>query len=95
MPTLQSRTHEDNIQVVTPEIWKQMQEKGLARRFKIIDNTDIEPEIEVPLEVKNFMEEPKAITFENCTVAELKEMLDEKGIEYPKNAKKQELIDLI
>lgn len=29
-----------------------------------------------------------------CTVAELKAMLDDKGIDYPKDAKKAELIEL-
>ncbi|WP_438766761.1 HeH/LEM domain-containing protein [Enterococcus sp. AZ102] len=33
--------------------------------------------------------------YSNLTVVELKALLDELGIDYPSNAKKQELIDLL
>lgn len=96
MPTIQSRKNEDNVHVITADTWKAMQENGMSRKFKIIDDSDIAPEMEVPLEITDFLkeksEEPKAITL---TVAELKELLDSKGTDYPKNARKQELIDLL
>lgn len=35
------------------------------------------------------------IDYSQYTVVELKQMLDDRGISYPSNAKKQDLIDLL
>lgn len=35
------------------------------------------------------------VDYSSLTVPELKEALDEQGIEYPKNAKKNELLELL
>lgn len=55
MPTIQSKKYPDNIQFVDVEAWNMMKEKGLARRFNIIDDGDIaETVIAAPEEIINF-----------------------------------------
>jgi hypothetical protein len=100
MPTIVSRKHEDNIQLVTPEIWQMMKENGMARRFKILDDSDITDTVKprIPDEVKDFMNiEPEKIVkpLEALNIPELKSLLKEAGIKYEHGHENQYYIDLI
>ena len=41
MPTIQSRKYPDNIQFVDSGTWAEMQKKGIARRFRVTDDSDL------------------------------------------------------
>ena len=71
----------------------------MARRFKVIDDSDIAGTIKetaMPGEVKNFMiENITDVVYEDKTIAEIKEMLTEKGIKFEHGQKKEHYIKLI
>ena len=90
MPTIQSRKFPDNEQFVTVETWKTMEEKGLARRFRIVDDGDMQDTvIPTPLNftdfskplktVEDYQERKKIINLDRVT---LRQWLDEHEIEY-------------
>jgi len=103
MPTIVSRKNEDNIQLVSPEIWKQMQDKGLARRFKVIDDSDIANTIKetaLPGDVKNFMDNVEKIEdvvnpVEEMSIGKIKSLLAGRKIEFEHGQKKEYYIKLI
>jgi len=94
MPTIQSKKYPDNIQYVTAETWAMMQDKGLARRFKVTDDSDLHDAIPAPTEIVDFNE---AIEEEEGEPDrdEIKAKLDELGVEYRNNAPTVKLLDLL
>ena len=104
MPTIQSRKYPDNEQFVTVEAWKTMEEKGLARRFRIVDDGDMQDTvIPTPLNFTDFSK-PATVTLEEeidvidaieeMTRDELKAWLDEQEIEYNPRASTDKLNQL-
>lgn len=98
MPTIQSRKYPDNIQFVDAEAWKEMQEKGLARRFKVIDDNDLaETIVGTPEQIVDFSD--NAPTKSTDTVEkvlsreEIKAALDKHEQEYNTRAKTDKLLD--
>ena len=62
MPTIQSRKYPENEQFVTVETWKAMEEKGIARRFRVIDDGDMQDTvIATPLSFTDFSKPPEEI----------------------------------
>jgi len=101
MPTIQSRKYEDNVQFVTSEAWKQMQDKGIARRFKVIDDGDIqETVIGTPEQIVDFADN-KEIDFVDKTVEkvmsrdEIKTELDKLDVEYNTRASTDKLLEIL
>ena len=79
MPTIRSKKYENHLQYVTVETWQKMKAKGFDRRFKIIDDADIQNTvIEAPQAFSPIIieEEPE------MDREELKKWLDERNIEY-------------
>ena len=97
MPTIVSRKNDDNIQVVSAEIWQKMKDNGMFRRFKILDDSDITDTVKprMPQEVQDFMVEKIERPLESYTIPELKVILKEKDIEFEHGLNKQTYIDLI
>lgn len=82
MPTIQSRKYPDNEQFVTVEAWKTMEEKGIARRFKVVDDGDMQDTvIATPLSFTDFSKPPQAEN-EDMNREDLKKWLDKHEIEY-------------
>jgi hypothetical protein len=81
MPTIQSKKYESHVHYVTVESWRVFKDKGLDRRYTVIDDTDIQdtviatPQAFEPLHTLQ-MEEPE------MNREELKKWLDEHDIEY-------------
>ena len=99
MPTIQSRKY-DNVQFVDAETWREMQEKGIARRFKVIDDGDMaETVIPAPESIINFMDNdiPKHTDKVEKVLSreEIKAALDEKEIEYNTRATTDKLLQLL
>ena len=93
MPTIQSRKYPDNEQFVTVEAWKKMEEKGLARRFRIVDDGDMQDTvIPTPLNFTDFSKPP--VEEKEPDREELKAWLDEQEIEYNPRASTDKLNQL-
>lgn len=81
MPTIQSKKYEDHVHYVTVEAWQVFKDKGLDRRYVVIDDKDIQdtvietPQAFVPESIQE-MGEPE------MNREELKKWLDEHEIEY-------------
>ena len=94
MPTIQSRKYPDNEQFVTAKDWKEMEEKGFARRFKIVDDGDMQDTvIATPLSFTDFSKPLEVINnnvdnleeifpYAGLSRDDLKEWLDKREIEY-------------
>ena len=94
MPTIQSRKYPDNEQFVTVEAWKTMEEKGIARRFKVVDDGDMQDTvIATPLSFTDFSKPPEE-TNEDMNREDLKTWLDEHDIEYNIRASTPKLYQL-
>ena len=94
MPLIQSKKYPDNEQFVTVEEWKIMQDKGFDRRYRIVDDGDIQDTViakpasfsEV-INVKDFTKkEPPEMT-----KAEIKTELDALEIDYSEKDNKETL----
>ena len=82
MPTIQSRKYPDNEQFVTVEAWKTMQEKGFDRRFRVVDDGDMQDTvIATPLSFTDFSKPPQTEN-EDMNREDLKTWLDKHEIEY-------------
>ena len=57
MPTIQSRKYPDNIQFVDSGTWAEMQKKGIARRFRVTDDSDLADAIIEKPEIVDFTKE--------------------------------------
>jgi len=99
MPTIESKKFPDNVQFVTADIWRIMQEKGLARRFKVIDDSDTEDTIiPTPEKIVDFAtpnEAEEAPIEKILSRDEIKEALNEKHIEYNSRASTEKLLKLL
>lgn len=100
MPTIQSKKYENNVQFVDAETWKSMQEKGIARRFKVIDDGDMaETVIPAPEQIIEFndtdLPEQEDRVEEILSRDDIKRLLDEKGIEYNTRATTDKLLNLL
>ena len=99
MPTIESKKFPDNVQFVTADIWRIMQEKGLARRFKVIDDSDTEDTIiPTPEKIVDFVtpnEAEEASIEKILSRDEIKEALNEKGIEYNSRTSTEKLLKLL
>ena len=102
MPLIQSRKYptEEHEQFVSADVWKQMQAKGLARRYRIIDDGDLrETVIPAPENITKFdqPEAKKAIEVEkiDLTKKEIIEKLDELGVDYNTKDTKTELLEIL
>ena len=106
MPTIVSKKNENNIQAVSIDIWNKMKQNGMARRFKILNDSDIVgtvKETPLPIEVKNFMvekiedviEEEAYVSLKDRAIYELKSVLKKQGVEFEHGKIKQYYIDLI
>jgi hypothetical protein len=98
MPTIQSRKYPDNEQFVTVKTWKEMEEKGLARRYRVVDDGDMhDTVIATPLSFTDFSKPPE-VEDENDNPEldreELKAWLDEQEIEYNPRASTEKLNQL-
>jgi len=70
-----------------------MQEKGIASRFDIIDDQDVQETVLKKPEIFDFME-PEKRDKKDITVSELRDYFDDRGIDYPRDGKKDELYQL-
>lgn len=80
MPTIRSRKYPDRIHYVTVEDWQVFQDKGLDNRYVVIDDKDIQDTvIETPhsFEINDVQD-----LGEEMTRDEIKEELDNLGVEY-------------
>ncbi len=101
MPTIQSKKYEDHVHYITVEDWQTMKDKGFDRRFKVIDDSDIQdtvietPQAFEPLHTLQ-MEEPDATihSIDFMTKEVIKTWLSEHDIEYDSKAKKEEIYQL-
>ena len=81
MPPIQSKKYEDYVHYVTVEQWQVFKDKGLANRYKVIDDSDIQdtviaiPQAFTPISIEE-MEEPE------MNREELKKWLEEHNVEY-------------
>ena len=79
MPTIQSKKYEDHVHYISVEDWQVMKDKGFDRRFKVIDDKDIQDTvIETPQAFSPIVEEME----QEMNREELKKWLDEHDIEY-------------
>lgn len=96
MPTIQSRKYPDNIQFVTADAWEnEFKPKGLARRFRVIDDSDIQDTvIPAPESITNFgpIEDTVAPVLER---QEIKDKLDLLEVEYNPRASTEKLLELL
>ncbi|NLY08549.1 MAG: hypothetical protein GXZ11_01405 [Tissierellia bacterium] len=68
---------------------------ALPNYFKADDELTAKDEVK-ELEVEEVaVDVEAAVDYNELTTGELKKLLEEKGIEYPKNAKKDKLIELL
>jgi len=98
MPTIQSRKYPENEQFVTVETWKEMEEKGIARRFKVVDDGDMQDTvIATPLSFTDFSKPPE-VEAENDNPElgreQIKVWLDEHEIEYSMRASTPKLYQI-
>jgi hypothetical protein len=86
---------------VPADIWSEMKSKGLDRRYKLIDDTDLQQTvIKAPV---GFTEPDFTIyptddgteyySYDDMTKDSIKEILEERGIEYKTNENKEQLFD--
>ena len=82
MPIIQSRKYPENEQFVSVETWKKMEEKGLASRFRVVDDGDMQDTvIAAPSSFTDFSKPPEVKT-EEMGREELKKWMDDHNIEY-------------
>ena len=94
MPTIQSRKYPENEQFVTVETWKEMEEKGFARRFKVVDDGDMQDTvIATPLSFTDFSKPPE-IDNSKLGREQIKAWLDEHEIEYSMRASTPKLYQI-
>lgn len=102
MPLIQSRKYPDNEQFIDAGAWKVMQEKGLARRFRVVDDNDLrETVIPAPKSIVEFGNEevssPADDTVEKIPEMarqDIKDELDKLGVEYNTRATTDKLYGL-
>ena len=99
MPTIESKKYE-NTQYISPKGWDEMKEKGIARRFKVIDDSDLQDAIKgsknIQLsEVINNLSPSETLKSELSERDEIKAALDEKGVEYNTRASTENLKKLL
>jgi len=99
MPTIQSRKYPENEQFVTVETWKEMEEKGLARRFRVVDDGDMQDTvIATPLSFTDFSKPPEVEDEQSnlfdINREEIKAWLDEHEIVYSMRASTAKLYQL-
>ena len=91
MPTIQSRKYEDHVHYVTVEAWQTMKDKGLNRRYKVIDDKDIQDTVtETPQAFLPIVEEME----QEMNREDIKKWLDEHDIEYNSRAMTGKLYQL-
>ena len=97
MPLLQSRKYPDkDEQFVDSRAWEIMKQKGLDRRFKVIDDNDIqETIIPSPQSMVDFTKVPvvEKDVEKILTRQEIKDKLDELGIVYNVRASTVKLLE--
>ena len=82
----------NQVHEITHEDWAKIKARMQSHNFEIIDSapgTFRKVEIDIPQMIKEIPKEDYPMT-----VRALKEALTERGVEFPKNAKKQELIEI-
>ncbi len=98
MPTIQSKKYEDYVHYVTVEQWQVFKDKGLANRYKVIDDSDIQDTvIETPQAfspIHDFGEPYTVHSIDFMTKEKIKTWLSEHDVEYDSKAKKEELYQL-
>ena len=75
MPTIQSRKFPENKQYIDPNGWDEMIKKGLAGRFRIIDDQDLQDTV---------TKAPEVVNMETIEIKEVEE--DEPNRHTPTNA---------
>ena len=94
MPTIQSRKYPDNIQFVDSGTWAEMQKKGIARRFRVTDDSDLaDAIIEKPNIIMDLTQGETETPEPNR--AEIKAKLDELEVEYNTRASTDSLLLLL
>lgn len=101
MPTIQSKKYpEKTMQFVDSKTWNTMQEKGLANRYRVVDDDDLqETIIPTPEKIIEFSDtdipETKDNVEEILSREDIKKLLDEKEIPYNTRAKTDTLQKLL
>ncbi len=99
MPTIEGKKNPENVQFVTADVWKIMKDKGLDRRYNLVDDNDIQQTvIPTPESIVNFPESveiPKQNIEPILSREEIKAQLDEKEIEYNTRASTEKLLELL
>jgi hypothetical protein len=96
MPTIQSKKYEDHVHYVTVEAWQVFKKKGLDRRYKVIDDSDIQDTV---------IKTPQAfepIAFDNglpisteLSRDEIKDLLTDKDVEFNPRSSTDKLKELL
>lgn len=103
MPTIESRKYPGNIQFIDAAGWEMMKQKGLHRRYKVIDDGDIqETVIPAPESIVDFQDTQEMGNELNDTVKEIeltreeiKAKLDDLGIVYNTRLGTNKLLELL
>lgn len=95
MPLIQNRKSKVE-SFVTVEDWAEMQRKGFAGRFSIVDDTDMQETVIKKPEIFEIPEEAVSdyVAYNDITKDTLRAELDRKGIDYPVGATKKDLYQL-
>jgi hypothetical protein len=89
MPLIQNKKSKFE-QVVDLDTWKLMEQKGLAGRYTILDDRDVQETVIKKPEIF----EPVLTEYDDITKAELMEELSFKGVEFSSSATKKDLYEL-
>ena len=100
MPTVKSRKYPDNVQFIDSQAWELMQEKGLSRRYIVIDDSDMaDTVVGTPEKIIDFadtdMPQPEDIIEKVLSRDEIKEELDNIEVEYNTRASTDKLLELL
>jgi len=97
MPTIASRKYpEKDLQYISPEAWALMQKKGLDRRFRIVDDGDIQDTIiHAPPEVVDFIKDTEAEAPAPPDREAIKSELREMEVEFNDRAPTKKLVELL
>lgn len=98
MPTIQSKKYKSYVHYVTVEQWQVFKDKGLDRRYTVIDDKDIQDTvIETPQAfspIHDFGEPYTVHTIDSMTKEVIKTWLNDHNVEYDSKVKKEELYQL-
>jgi len=97
MPTIQSRKYPENEQFISVETWKKMGKKGLASRFRVVDDGDMQDTvIAAPSSFTDFSKPPEVNNLGDTEMdrEELKKWMDDHNIEYPSRISTPKLYQL-